>query len=59
MTGTEKQTIVDNYVDKLTTAFHDASKEGGCFLDNTFRPKPFWFPELNLLRDRKRFWFKI
>ena len=57
--GDEIQAVVDGYTDNLTNAIHCAVKDAGCLPHQHFRPRPYWCPELTLLRDCKRFWFNI
>lgn len=51
-------TEVDACLAKLNAAMESAAEEAG-HRPRKFKPKAYWCPELSLLRDRKRFWWKI
>ena len=53
------QTRVDSFVDELNGAIHTSAKEAGCVVSHKFTPKPYWCPELSVLNDRKRFWWRL
>ena len=39
----------------INQAIHSATKEAGCTPEVRFKPKPYWCPELNRLREKKTF----
>ena len=43
----------------VSQAIHDATKEAKCVPQKVFKPKPYWCPELSVIRDKKRFWWSI
>ena len=53
------QGLVDSYVVQLNDAKHDAVTEAGCKQKHCNKPKTYWCPELNHLRDRKWFWWRL
>ena len=38
---------------------HDSAREAGCYAEQHYKWKAYWYPELSYLRDRKRFWWKV
>ena len=55
----DKQIKIDNYVDFINNAMHDAAKDAGCVPKHVYSPKSYWCPELGNLRNRKTFWWNI
>ena len=53
------QTCVDNRLSIINSAIHSAAREAGIVPKNSFKPKPFWCPNLSVLRDKKQFWWSI
>jgi len=53
------QGLVDSYVVQLNDAMNDAVTEAGCKQKHCNKPKTYWCPKLNHLRDRKRFWWRL
>jgi len=49
---------VDQHMAAINEALDAAVQEAGC-RSRSFKPKPYWCPELSSLRDRKRFWWRI
>ena len=43
----------------LCNAISNSAKECEGNNNKRFKPKPYWSPELSVLRDRKRFWWKM
>ena len=50
---------VNSAINFICTAIHDAANNSGVLPKRSFTPKPYWCPELNALRDRKRFWWSL
>ena len=55
----DAQRIINDYVNRINDTLHAATQEAGCVNKGSFKPKPYWCPELTKLRDRKRFWWKL
>ena len=55
----ELQYEIECYVHTINTAIHDSAKEAGCVSKKQFKPKPYWCPQLSLIRDKKRFWWSL
>jgi hypothetical protein len=53
------QQVVDDYLMVLNQAMRDAAKEAGCYNNTKWKPKAYWCPELNALRDQKHFWWTL
>ena len=53
------QAFIDEYIGQINNAIHMSSREAGCTPHHNFKPKPYWCPELSVIRDRKRFWYSI
>ncbi len=53
------QDLVDDRLDLINRAIHEATEEAGCIPRCRYPPKPYWTPELSILRDRKRFWWRL
>ena len=51
-------TEMDTYLAKINGAMESAVVEAG-HRPRKFKPKAYWCPELSMLRNRKRFWWKI
>ena len=54
-----KKYEIECYVHTINTAIHDSAKEAGCVCKKQFKPKPYWCPQLSLIRDKKRFWWSL
>lgn len=55
----EAPAVIEEALSSVTQAIHDSAKEAGCVPRKALKPKPFWCPDLSVLRDRKRFWWSI
>ena len=51
--------LLDLRLEEVTQAIHSAARESGCIPVKNLKPKPFWCPSLSILRDKKRFWWRI
>jgi len=50
---------IDEYIDSLNDSLLNAAKEAGCSKPQSSSRKPYWCPDLSLIRDRKRFWYHL
>ena len=50
---------LDQHIQNINDAMHDAARPSGPQHIKSFKPKPYWCPELSRLRDRKRMWWHI
>ena len=53
------EAYVNSSFSSLCDAIHSATKEAGIIPSRSFKPKPYWCPNLSILRDRKSFWWRI
>jgi hypothetical protein len=53
------QRKVDDYVNIINDTLHATTQKAGCVYKKQFKPKPYWCPELNKLKDKKRFWWQL
>lgn len=54
----EKQDKVDLYLSELSEYAHRAAAEAG-IVKLMLPPKPFWCSSLTVMRDKKRFWWRL
>ena len=54
-----RQNTIDNYIDSFCSAVHTAARSVTQCRPHHPDPKPYWCNELNKLRDRKKFWWKL
>ena len=54
-----KQKLLDSHDKNISNAMHQAAKEAGCYPEKRFKPKAFWCPELQKLRDKRKFWWRL
>ena len=50
---------IECHVHTIITAVHDSAKKAGCVSKKQSKPKPYWCPQLSLIRDKKRFWWYL
>ena len=54
-----KQKLLDSHDKDISNAMHQAAKEAGCYPEKRFKPKAFWCPEVQKLRNKKKFWWRL
>lgn len=57
--SSQMQVCIDERLAVINDAIHEAAKQAGCTPFRRLKPKPFWCPELSVLRDKKRFWWSM
>ena len=53
------ESYINNVFEYVCNSMHSCAKESGIVPSKCFRPKPYWCPNLSVLRDRKRFWWHL
>ena len=55
----EAQYTVDAMTANLSSILHGATSEAGCVPKKVHKPKAYWCPQLDKLRQKKLFWWRL